>query len=320
MKTVIVVSGGDAPGINAAIAAYADLAARHGDHVIGAQGGFAGLLSGQVTEIDLPAVSLLSGRGGSFLRSSRAPVLAHDDARERLSRVMKQEQIDNLLLFGGDGTIKYVLPRLESWGISHLVLPTTIDNDVPGADYTLGHDSACNYAWQTIEGIRATANALPGRIFLVETLGGDTGYLALEIAYACGADAVLLPEYDFDMAWLAQRLTTTVAQRGYALVLLSEGLPGVERLADEIPKITGIRLRLTRLGHAQRGAATSHLDRQRAVDMSRSAYAALKQGDCAGTLVFRQGALTIQKSAVSSMSDSVKRAPDYQRYAFVNAL
>ena len=318
MKTLILVSGGDAPGINAAIAAYAGLAGRHGDSVIGSQGGFEGLLSGQVSEIDLPAVNLLSGRGGSWLTSSRAPVLSDDDAQQKLSRVMSEQEIDNLLLFGGDGTIKFVIPRLESWGVACVAIPTTIDNDVPGTDYTLGHDSACNYAWQTVEGIRATANALPGRIFLMETLGGHTGYLALAIAYACGADAVLLPEYDFELDWLAERLKSTVAQRGYALVVLCEGLPGAERLTDEIPQITGIRARLTRLGHAQRGASVSHLDRRTAVDMSRIAYDAFKQGGRVGTVVAHSGALIVQEGA-SSM-DFVRPAPDYQQYAFVNGL
>ena len=317
MKTVIVVNGGDAPGINAAIAAYTGLASQNGDQVIGAQDGFAGLLSGQLTEIDLAAVGLLSGRGGSWLTSSRAPVLARDDAGAGLSRVLDQEKIDNLLLFGGDGTIKFVIPRLRRWDISFIALPATIDNDVPGTDYTLGHDSACNYAWQTIEGVRATANALPGRIFLVETLGGDSGYLALAIAYACGADAVLLPEYDFGMDWLAERLKIAVARRGYALLVLSEGVPGAQRLTDEIPKITGIRVRLTRLGHAQRGAAVSHIDRQRAVDMSRIAYHAFKRGSRGGTVLSRDGALALQEGEGTAAG---KPAPDYGQYAFVNGL
>lgn len=317
MKTCIVVSGGDAPGINAAIAAYASLAARQGDLVIGARTGFAGLLSGQITEIDLPAVSLLAGRGGSWLTSSRVPALAGADACAQLGQALAQNQIDNLLLFGGDGSMRFVAPLLQGWDLPHIVLPTTIDNDAPGTDYTLGHDSACNYAWQTIEGMRATAHALPGRIFLVETLGGDTGYLALAIAYACGADAVLLPEYEFDWAWLAQRLRDAVAQRGYALLLFSEGALEAERLAAEIPKITGLRARLTRLGHAQRGAAASHLDRARAVDMSRSAYAALRRGLRAGTVIFRNGALTVREGFISEAS---KPAPDYEQYAFVNGV
>lgn len=317
MKTLILVSGGDAPGINAAIAAYAALASQHGDRVIGAQDGFEGLLAGNVVEIDQPAVRLLAGRGGSWLRSSRAPALAAADAQDRLRAVMAEHRIDNLLLFGGDGTIQFVIPRLQSWGCPCILLPATIDNDVPGTDYTLGFDSACNYAWQTIEGIRATAGALPGRIFLVETLGGDSGYLALAIAYACGADAVLLPEYDFGLDWLAQRLQTAVNQHGYALLLLSEGAAAAERLADQIPNLTGIRVRLTRLGHAQRGAAVSHLDRQSAVDMSRIAHDAFKQNLPAGIVLSRQGALSVQAGPGAG---SPKPAPDYQQYAFVNGL
>lgn len=317
MKTCIIVSGGDAPGINAAVDSYARLAARHGDHVIGARGGFAALLSDELMEIDLATLSLLSGRGGSWLTSSREPVLGAAGARDKLASIMAERDIDNLLLFGGDGTIHYVLPLLMNWDIACIALPTTIDNDVPGADYTLGHDSACNYALQTIEGITATAQALPGRIFMVETLGGDSGYLALAIAYACGADAVLLPEYEAGMEWLANRLKAAVARRGYALVVFSEGVPDIERIVQQIPAETGIRLRLTRLGHAQRGADASHRDRRTAVDMSRIAYDAFKAGARSGRVVSQGSKLSLQEGAPAQETNP---PPDYQRYAYVNEL
>ena len=317
MKTCIIVSGGDAPGINAAVECYASVAARKGDLVIGARGGFAALLSDELTAIDLSAVSLLSGRGGSWLTSSREPVLGAMDARSKLASVMAQHEIDNLLLFGGDGTIRYVLPLLENWDIPCIALPTTIDNDVPGADYTLGHDSACNFAFQTIEAIKATAQALPGRIFMVETLGGDTGYLALAIAYACGADAVLLPEYEIRPDWLAQRLQAAVARQGYALVVYSEGVPAIEGIVKQIPTLTGIRLRLTRLGHAQRGADASHRDRRTAVDMSRIAYKALKAGIRIGALISHNGKLSVREG---TPTQEKKPPPDYQQYAFVNEI
>ena len=317
MKTLIVVSGGDAPGINAVIAAFARLAARQHDRVYGAENGFAGLLAGQMHEISLPQVTLLAGRGGSVLSSSRQPVLDAADARERLLARMVEHRIDNLLLFGGDGTIRHVLPLLTSWGITCVALPTTIDNDVPGTEYTLGHDSACNYAFQTIEGIKATAHALPGRIFMVETLGGDSGYLALAIAYASGADAALLPEYEFNLGWLAKRLKTTVALRGYALVVLSEGVPDIGKIAEQIPNLTGIRLRYTGLGHAQRGADVSHRDRCTAQDMSRIAYKAFKQGLGAATVVTRQGKLTLQEGTID---EADKPPPDFEQYAAINEL
>ncbi len=317
MKTAIVVSGGDAPGINAAIEAFARLAQDGGDHVVGAQDGFAGLLEGRLTELDRSLLSRLSGGGGSILRSSREPVLSQPEAAERLRAVMRANDIDNLLVFGGDGSLKHVLPLLERWGAPAVALPTTIDNDVAGTDYTLGHDSACNYALQAVEGIRATAGALPGRIFMLETLGGHTGYLALAIAHASGADAVLLPEYEFELDWLAQRARRVVQRAGYALVALCEFVPGIDSIVEELPRRSGIRLRYTALGHAQRGADASHYDRTVARDMSRLAWRALQDGLRLGVVALQDGRLTMREG---TMPLHDKAPPDYDLYQQINGL
>jgi len=317
MKTCIVVSGGDAPGINTAIEAYARLARLGGDQVLGARNGFAGLLDDQLLEFDRSLLSLLAGRGGSILPSSRRPALQDPNARERLGDVMRRRGIDNLLLFGGDGTIRHVAPLLAGWGISCIVLPTTIDNDVAGADYTLGHDSACNFATQAVAGIRATAHALPGRIFLLETLGAPTGHLALAIAYASGADLALLPEYPLELDWLSERLKQIVARQGAALVVLSEAYPDIDRLVKEIPRRTGIRLRYTALGHAQRGADVSHRDRCVARDMSRVAWRAFKDGDRNGTVLWRAGAAILHHG---SSPGEQKPPPDRHLYEYINQL
>ena len=317
MNTAIVVSGGDAPGINAAIENYLRLADANGDQVLGAQDGFAGLLAGRLQDFNPALLSLLAGRGGSILRSSREPVLSESNARDRLRAVMNDHSIDNLLLFGGDGTMRHVLPILESWAVPCIALPTTIDNDVAGTDYTLGHDSACNHAIQAIEGIRATASALPGRIFMLETLGAPSGYLALAIAYAGGAHAVLLPEYEYDMAWLAQRLQSVVSRDGYALLVLSEALPSIDELKEEIPNRTGIRLRYTALGHAQRGADASHRDRCLARDMSWLAWRALKSGIRHGALVIGDNGLVLHEGI---LTQSKKPLPDYSLYRRINGL
>lgn len=317
MKTAIVVSGGDAPGINAAIDNLSRLASDGGDEVVGVQDGFAGLLEGRLTELDRALLSRLSGKGGSILRSSREPVLSQPDAGDRLRAAMRNNDIDNLLIFGGDGSLKHALPRLGRLGVPCVALPTTIDNDVAGTDYTLGHDSACNYALQAVEGIRATAAALPGRIFMLETLGGHTGYLALAIAQANGADAVLLPEYEFDLDWLAQRLRTVVQRAGYALVALCEFVPGIDQMIEELPRRSGIRLRYTALGHAQRGADASHYDRTVARDMSCLAWRALKDGLTLGTVVMRDGGLNLREGKMPLQD---KAPPEYIRYARINGL
>ena len=317
MNIAIVVSGGDAPGINAAIDCFTRLAAPPGDRVLGAQGGFTGLLAGQLAEIDRSLLSLLAGRGGSILQSSRAPALQEPDARERLLNVMSFHEIDNLLLFGGDGTIQHIAPLLASWGVSYIVLPTTIDNDVAATEYTLGHDSACNFALQAVAGIRATAHALPGRIFMLQTLGAPSGHLALAIAYASGAHLALLPEYPLEIDWLAQRLTQIVADDGYALVVISEAYPGINSLLSEIPRRTGIRVRYTDLGHAQRGADVSHRDGCIARDMSRLAWRAFKDGIHRGAVIMRDGALRLHPGSLPS---ETKPPPDRRLYEFVNQL
>lgn len=317
MKTAIIVSGGDAPGINAAIDSYLRLALQSGDQVVGAPGGFAGLLDDQLVAIDRALVSLLAGRGGSIFQSSREPALEQPDARQLLGDVLRRRAIDNLLLFGGDGTIRHIAPRLAGWGVSCIVLPTTIDNDVAGTDYTLGHDSACNFALGAVDGIRATAHALPGRIFLLETLGAPSGHLALAIAYASGAHLALLPEYPLEIDWLADRLKDIVANDGYALVVASEAYPDISRLADEIPRLAGIRVRFSALGHAQRGADVSHRDRQVAREMSRIAWTALKNGAANGVVIFRDGALALH---AGSLPGRTKPPPDRALYEFVNQL
>ena len=317
MKTCIVVSGGDAPGINTAIETFTRLARQNGDQALGARNGMAGLLDDQLVGLDRSLVSLLAGRGGSILPSSRRPALQDPNAREKLGDVMRRRGIDNLLLFGGDGTIRHVAPLLAEWGVSCIVLPTTIDNDVAGTDYTLGHDSACNYAIPAVAAIRATAHALPGRIFLLETLGAPTGHLALAIAYASGAHLALLPEYPLDLNWLAQRLREIVARDRHALVVASEAYPDVDRLVEEIPRRTGIRLRYTALGHAQRGADVSHWDRRVARDMSRVAWRAFQDGNVSGTVLWRAGAAMLRQGSPPAEH---KPPPDRRLYEYINQL
>lgn len=317
MKTLIVVSGGDAPGINTVLARYTMLAQRQGEIVIGASGGFAGVLAGQFIELDRSLLRLLEGTGGSYLPSSRESVLAAPDAGERLRAVVAQHDIDNLLLFGGDGTLKHVLPLLKGWGIPVVALPTTIDNDVAGTERTLGFDSACNFAYAAIEGVLATAHALRGRIFMVETLGGDTGFLALDVAYATGVHAVLVPEYDFDMGWLAGRLKSAIDQDGFALAVLSEGVKAIPQMPDAIPRLTGIRLRYTRLGHAQRGGTVSHIDRRLASEMACIAHDAFHNGVSSGAVVVRDGRALLHEG---DFGRETKSSPDRQQYEFVNGL
>lgn len=317
MKTLLVVSGGDAPGINTALFQYTRLARQHGDVVPGAVGSFAGALAGQVIDLQPEMIAPTAALGGSYLASSRDPVLRDESNRTKLGEILSSHQIDNVVLFGGDGTLRHIPPILNGLGITCIGIPTTIDNDVPGTEMTIGFDSACNFAHQTIDALLATARALPGRIFSVETLGGNTGMLALDIAAAAGAHAVLVPEYAYTDDWLIQRLTNAVKHDHYALVILSEGVAGSRMLVEDMQEKAGLKIRDTRLGHGQRGTSPSHRDRILAAEMARAAYDALRTGAKMGTVVVSGGKIRILDG---KLSDLPPRLPDRSLYNQVNGL
>ena len=317
MKILFVVSGGDAPGIHSVLYHTAMLAQSHGDILIGAKGGFPGVLSEQFVPITARVLLPWLTIAGSYLPSSRDPVLAQAEGRDRLKEVLVKHAIDALLLFGGDGTLRHIPPLLDSWGIACIGLPTTIDNDVPGTDLTLGFDSAANFAYSAIDGMRATGYALPGRIFTLETLGGDTGFLALEVAQGASADCVLLPEYAYDTEQVIVRLQAAIQERGQALLVYSEGVKGKDDLLNVITEKTGIRVRGSKLGHAQRGATPSHRDRMLATTISELTHGGLHRGVHSGVVVVKEGKTMLHKGILSSLAP---KRPDVAIYKRINRL
>jgi 6-phosphofructokinase 1 len=317
MKTLLVVSGGDAPGINAALLQYTRLTRQNGDVTVGGVGSFAGVLAEQIIELQPEMIAPVAALGGSYLASSRDPVLRDSANRSQLSKILTSNQIENVVLFGGDGTLRNIPLILADMGIACIGIPTTIDNDVPGTEMTIGFDSACNLAHQAIDGLLATARALPGRIFSVETLGGNTGMLALDIAAAVSAQAVLVPEYAYTDDWLVQRLQDTVKHEQYALVILSEGIAASRTWVDDMQKKAGLRIRDTRLGHGQRGGPPSHRDRILAAEMARAAYDALRAGAKMGTIVVSGGKVSLH---AGQLADLPPRLPDQSLYNRINGL
>jgi 6-phosphofructokinase 1 len=256
------------------------------------------------------------GRGGSFLASSREPLLAAEAGRAAFSGVLERENIDSVLLFGGNGTLRHIPPLLHEMGVTCVGIPTTIDGDVSGTERTLGFDSACNFAYAAIDGIRMTAHALPGRIFTLETLGGSSGFLALAVAHGAAAHAVLVPEYSYEAAEVGARLGDIAGREGYALLVHSEGARDSRTLVETLSAAAGIRVRDTRLGHAQRGAPPSHLDRVLAADLAAAAHVALRSGMQTGTLVVRGGAVTLHEGLL----DPTPVLPDRALYNQINGL
>lgn len=317
MKTLIVVSGGDAPGINTALYNYATLAHRNGDQVVGAMGSFEGILKDQIIPLTPRELAPFAGQGGTFLVTSRTPVLKDSANHQQLKTVLKNHNIDNLVLLGGEGTLTNIPDILKSLGIACIGIPATIDNDVPGTEQTIGFASACNFAHNTIDGLLSTARALPGRIFSVETLGGYTGFIAMDIAYVVGAHALLIPEYDFDLARVAKQLQAAVDRYQVGLVVLSEGITDSPTFAEQMQNRIGERVRATVLGHGQRGTTPDHQDRKLAVQMTECAYQALRANKRVGTVVVKDGRVQLHEGTISTFP---RRVPDRAIYDSINAI
>ena len=318
MRTLIVVSGGDAPGINTVIARFVRLAEVSGDDVMGATDSLPGVLNDAIAPLTSVQTNPLMWLSGSVLASSRDPVLADPENQRRFAEKLAQHDIDNVLLFGGDGSLRHIPPVFQALDIPFVALPTTIDNDLMLTERSLGFDSACNFARSAIDGITATGAAMPGRIFVVETLGGDNGILALAVAHAADAQAVLIPEIDYDIDWLAERTLAAVARQRMALLIVSEGAADARALPERLASATGVRIRDVRLGHAQRGAPVSHLDRTLAAEMAALSYNTLRENDqCAGVVVVANG--EIQLAPYSDLPHA-RRQPDGDLYARINGL
>lgn len=315
LRTLMIVSGGDAPGINTVLARMSVIASEAGDEILGAVGGLPGVLQGDIVPLSPSVIGPFEAMPGTYLPSSREPVLSRDSAHTEMIDALAYHHIDNVILFGGNGTLHHVLPLLAAWDIPCIGLPVTIDNDVPGTERTLGHDSACNYAIQAVDGVRATARALPGRIFMLETLGGYTGFLALAVAYTAAANAVLIPEYDYDDEWLKKRLMHSIYAHGHALLVISEGIEAHDSLRTDIPEWTGIRMRDIRLGHGQRGGTPTHIDRLLATQMAHTAHRALRNGQRLGVVVVRDGQPVLHEGLLNGFPEPV---PNREQYDIVN--
>lgn len=267
-------SGGDAPGMNMAVWAIARSCARRGWTPLGVRHGFAGLERGEVISLEPTAALNRARLGGTWLGTSRL-----DNFPAHLPGMLKtlnHHQLEALIVLGGNGSLA-AAARLAEAGILTVGVPASIDNDVPGSDESLGFDTALNTGLGLADGIRDTAEAL-GRLFALVTLGGKTGFLAQALAQAAGADLALLPERPLSLVELDAVLSRAVAAQGFVLVVCSEGYPDLRETLEQAAHRQGLRLRLTQLGHAQRGGPPSARDRLLAVAFAEAAVLAIQRG------------------------------------------
>lgn len=261
MKTIgVLTSGGDAPGMNAAIRAVIRTGIYNNVRIMGIKQGYNGLINGQIYEMNLSSVADIIHRGGTMLRTARCDEFATEAGREKAMAVLKVFHIDGLVVIGGDGSLKGAR-ELSKLGFPTMGIPGTIDNDLGYTDFTIGFDTAINTVIDAISKIRDTSTS-HGRANIVEVMGRHCGDIALYSGLAGGAESIIVPEEGFNIEEVCKRLIQG-KNRGklHSIILLAEGVGNAYELGDEIQKYTDIETRVTILGHLQRGGSPTAFDR-----------------------------------------------------------
>ncbi|MCM4158482.1 6-phosphofructokinase [Antarcticibacterium flavum] len=254
-------SGGDSPGMNAALYAIVKAAEVNDIKVSGFRKGYEGLIDNDVVPLKSHELQKFVHQGGTVLKTARSKRFMELDGRKKAFQTLRINKIDALIAIGGDGTFKGLLAFSEICDIPFINIPGTIDNDISGTDFTLGFDSAVNTAIENIDKIRDTAES-HNRVFIVEVMGRDSGYIAIHSGLMVGADAILIPESGKDLMYLLDKVKNYDSEDAF-LVVVSEGDEiGAELVSSKIKEVNpNVDLRITKLGHVQRGGNPSALDR-----------------------------------------------------------
>jgi 6-phosphofructokinase 1 len=260
----VLTSGGDAPGMNAAIRAVTRTALYYGKKVFGVYRGYEGMIENDIVELNTTSVKHILALGGTFLKSARSQEFRTPEGRAKAAKNLKDRNIDALVVIGGDGSFTGALKLAEEHGIKVIGVPGTIDNDLYGTDYTIGYDTATNTVIESVDKIRDTASS-HNRLFLVEVMGRDTGYIAASTGLATGALSIILPEKNNTYEELFGDLRSAQANKKTSnIIMVAEGnhLGDIFEIATAVRKeFPSIDVKVTTLGHTQRGGSPSTNDR-----------------------------------------------------------
>ncbi|WP_302558142.1 6-phosphofructokinase [Holdemania filiformis] len=304
----ILTSGGDAPGMNAAIRAVTRVALANGFEVMGIKDGYRGLVEGNYIPMDKSTVSDILNRGGTVLGSARLTEFKDLEIQKKAVQTLQNAKIDAVVVIGGDGSYRGAM-ALTKLGINCIGLPGTIDNDIPGTDFTIGFDTALNTVVDAVDKLRDTCSSHP-RCSVVEVMGNRCGDLAVWAAISCGAEIVITPETGYDELDVLERLRylDKAVKKRHAIVVISEKIADVDELARKISQNTGFAGRATVLGHVQRGGSPSPRDRVLASMMGEKAVDLLMDGvggHCVGMIDNKVTSMPIEE-ALSSPRHSRK--------------
>lgn len=277
-KIAVFTSGGDSPGMNAGVRAVVRAGIFNGLEVFGIVKGYEGMIDGDIIPMDSRSVSNIIHRGGTILKSARSKRFMEYEGRKQAFENLKSHGIDAVVAIGGDGTFRGANVFSNEFDIPFIGLPGTIDNDLDGTDYTIGYDTAINTAMEAVDKIRDTA-AAHERLFFVEVMGRDAGFIAIRSGIASGAEDILIPEIKTDLDVLSERLSTK--EKNSMIVIVSEGddAGDVFKVANFIKeKHPEYDIRVTVLGHLQRGGNPTCMDRILASRLGVAAVNALLEG------------------------------------------
>ena len=278
MKTIgVLTSGGDAPGMNAAIRSIVRAAAYMGMTVKGIKRGYNGLIENNIVDLDIRSVSDIIQRGGTVLYTARCPRFTTEEGMQEAIKNCKTNGIEGLIVIGGDGSFRGARD-LSLRGIPCIGIPGTIDNDIPSTEYTIGFDTAMNTVVEMVDKLRDTACSHE-RCSVVEVMGHGAGDIALQSGLAVGATAIIVPEIGFDLQNVIDKILETKKNgRNHFIIVVSEGLCDATQLARQLQEATGIETRATILGHIQRGGNPTLRDRVVASKMGYAAVELLSKG------------------------------------------
>lgn len=284
-KIGIFTSGGDAPGMNAAIRAVVRSAIYYNKEILGIMRGYEGMIEGDFVDLSARSVGNIVQRGGTILKSARSETFRSVEGRKRAHEHLVRKGIDSLIAIGGDGTFTGLHKFYEEFNIPSICIPGTIDNDIPGTDFTIGFDTATNTAVEAIDRIRDTALS-HNRLFFIEVMGRHSGYIALNAGVAGGAVGIVIPEEHTTMEDLFNKLDEGgKTDKKSSLIVVAEGskLGGALEIANRFAQRNNyFDIKVTILGHLQRGGPPSYFDRVLASKMGLGAIEGLLKGhlDC----------------------------------------
>lgn len=287
-KIAVLTSGGDAPGMNAALRAVVCTGAYHNVEIIGVERGYYGVIHEQFLPMSVASVNGIIQKGGTILRTARCIEFNTPEGFNAAVTSLKKNNIQDLIIIGGGGSMQGAI-KLADAGINTVVIPATIDNDMVGTEYTLGFDTAANNVLEAVSKIRDTVFSHE-RIGVIEVMGNHSGHIALMTGIACGAKIILMPEEEFDLKEIAQKITHSFACGDLSsIVIVAEGVGDSRVIADQLAKLTGFGTQVTILGYIQRGGQPSVADNNVGSLMGSIAVKTILQGQRNCLIASRQG-------------------------------